>query len=353
MSVAYLGLACTRVRAILRRPVVSAYAFRVATRQKAWWRRWILGFLVGVPVVLIGIGVVYQLTIFSDGRIAIVGGVEAILFFCWLLVRGQTASPSSAATDGTATGPGNVRAASWPPGKAAPSAMPIARPTIMPTLPAAPPAWGASAAPTASTAAPTSPTVAQNASTVAPSASTVVRMPTLVGSAPAATATREPTFALEGSGATSALAEYLDGRSELTNLIASVEARMPSETPSEAEPDAQPDAAGGTEADRSEIAVAESTRTLAQAVEQVTRACELIAHACELFAERIESDRQERRALADAMMLLAQQAMPPASTPRIVDARAARRNVVVENGSPPADLQPTSGDLGVITRTPS
>jgi len=391
MSVACLGLACTRVRAILQRPVVIAYALRVATRQRAPWLRRILWSLVYIPVAAVGVVVVYLLASFADGslanlsgpvEVAIVGGVLVVLLFCrWLLVRGESASPSSAATDGTATGPGSVRAASWPPGKAAPSAMPIARPTIMPTLPAAPPAWGASAAPTASTAAPSAPTLSTSASTMAPSASTVVRIPTVVGSAPAATAvdreptrapragetrstgdtTREAAYAFEGSGATSALAECLDGRSELTNLIASVEARMPSEMPSEmasepepdAQPDAQNDAVGGTEADRAEIAVAESTKTLAQAVEQVTRACELIAHACELFAERIESDRQERRTLADAMMLLAQQAMPPAATPRIVDARAARPSLVVENGSPSADRQPTSDELGVTTRTPS
>ena len=349
----------------MQRAVVIAYAPLVATQQRAAWRRRILGFLVAVPVAIVGIVVVYALASFADGslahvsgpvEVAILAGVIAVLLFSrWLLTRAGSASPNVVVAQGTGSGPGNARAASWPPGKTAPSTTPIAMPTIMPTLPAVPSAWGASAAPTASTAAPTSPTVAPNASTVAPSASTVVRMPTVVGSAPAATATREPTFALEGSGATSALAEYLDGRTELTNLIASVEARIPSEMPSEPEPDAQPDttAVAPVEADRSEVAVAESTKTLAQAVEQVTHACELIARACELFAERIESDRLERRALADAMMLLAQQAMPAASPPRLVKARASGPNLVVENGSLPTDGQTTSGDLGVAARSPS
>ncbi len=123
--------------------------------------------------------------------------------------------------------------------------------------------------------------------------------------------------ALHSPGAPSALAEYLDGRAELANLIAIVEARMPPEI----EPDAQLDeldeaAEAGQEP--SKLSLAQNTKILTRAVEQVGRACEMVAHACELLAERVESDRLERRALADAVSTLAQQHSPSASTPRLL-----------------------------------
>jgi hypothetical protein len=66
------------------------------------------------------------------------------------------------------------------------------------------------------------------------------------------------------------------------------------------------------------LLLAQNTLVLNQAIEQVARASDLIAHACELFTERIESDRAERRALADAVLTLAQQLAPAPSTPRLV-----------------------------------
>jgi hypothetical protein len=87
---------------------------------------------------------------------------------------------------------------------------------------------------------------------------------------------------------------------------------------------------------------------LTQAVEHVARACELIAHAFELFAERVESDRLERRTLADAVMVLAQQAAP---TPRPVSAGPARERVLLEDDIALTDPPSTAGDLGVATRS--
>jgi hypothetical protein len=116
----------------------------------------------------------------------------------------------------------------------------------------------------------------------------------------------------------SALAEYLDGRNELANLIASVEARMPPEI----EPDVQPDeldeaAEPGLEQSKL-LLLAQNQKVLTRAVEQVGRACEMIAHACEVLAEHVESDRLDRRAFADALSTLAQQHSPSVSTPRLL-----------------------------------
>jgi hypothetical protein len=333
-----------------------------------------------VPVAILGIVVVYAIASFADGSLAnrsgpvefaILTSVVVVLLFCrWLLARGS-ASPSIGVTEGTRPGEGEVRAAAWPPGKFAPTTVPT-MPTV-PTLPTVPRAWGASASPattpTRGSTGSTGSTGARRwgASTVEPSAPIAVpSAPAAVPTAPAAATvdhrptperareTREPRSvrdtpsAFEGAGATSALADYLDGRTELTNLIASVEARMPTEP----EPGAQPDAAAEPEAEHSELPVVPSTKVLAQAAEQVARACELIAHACELLAERVESDRLERRTLADAVLMLAQQATPAASTPRLVNARPTRQRAIVENDGTSVDLQAAAGDLGVATRLP-
>jgi len=119
------------------------------------------------------------------------------------------------------------------------------------------------------------------------------------------------------SGSTSALAEYLEGRAELANLIATVEARMPPEI----EPDAPLDELDETAEpglEQSRLSLAQNTKILTRAVEQVGRACEMIAQACELLAERVESDRVERHALTEAVSTLAQQHSPPASTPKLL-----------------------------------
>jgi hypothetical protein len=366
-------------RVLLQRPVVRDYAPPVARRQERPWRRRLLGLVRFVGLAILGIIVAYVTASIADRSLAdvsgpveaaILAGVVAVLLFSrWLLTRDASAARSVGVTEGTLSGQDEVRAASWPPGKSAPTTTPTTMPTLS-ALPAVPSAWGAPAAPTALPTAPTPSTVpsARGASD-APEAPTVVPIAsTVVPSAPPATAAdkdptpgprargtrehrsmRETTSALQGSGATSALAEYLDGRTELTNLIASVEARMPNDP----EPSAQLDSVTDSESEHSQLSVAQSTKMLAQAVEQVARACELIAHACELFAERVESDRMERRTLADAVMMLAQQAMQPTSTPRLVNARPTRQRPILENDSTSVDLQAAAGDLGgVATRSP-
>jgi hypothetical protein len=119
------------------------------------------------------------------------------------------------------------------------------------------------------------------------------------------------------SGSTSALAEYLDGRAELANLIATVEARMPPEIELDAPLD-ELDEAAEPGLEQSRLSLAQNTRILTRAVEQVGRACEMIAQACELLAERVESDRLERHALTEAVSTLAQQRSPSASTPKLL-----------------------------------
>ena len=131
------------------------------------------------------------------------------------------------------------------------------------------------------------------------------------------------------------------------DLIARSEARLPADP----EPSAQPGATAEPVA-ADAYSLAQSTKMLTQAVEHVARACELIAHAFELFAERVESDRLERRTLADAVMMLAQQAAPAASTPRPVSAGPARERVLHEDEIALTDPQSTAGDLGVASRSP-
>jgi hypothetical protein len=183
---------------------------------------------------------------------------------------------------------------------------------------------------------------------------------------------KDAVIAVRSPGESTALSEYLNGRAELANLIADVEARMPSVVEpapaGEAEPQSAPapvapvepvlhveletqppvapqpepqvaavsegelsvvsepeprrvpalEAALAAGAELSEFAVAQNTKLIADAVEQVTRASELIARACELFTERVESDRQERRALLEVVTALAQQLAPAPATPRLV-----------------------------------
>jgi hypothetical protein len=88
------------------------------------------------------------------------------------------------------------------------------------------------------------------------------------------------------------------------------------------EPEPEPgDAASPAAVGDPSVLLAQNTLVLTQAVEEVSRASELIVRACELFTERMESDRLERRTLADAIMTLAQQqsASPStSSTPRLL-----------------------------------
>ncbi len=317
-----------------------------------------------MPFAILGIVVVYAIASFADGSLAdvsgpveaaIVAGVAAVLLLChWLLSREGSASPG-AVTEGTLSG--EARAAEWPPGKFAPTTTP----TGASTMPTVARAWGAPASPTTTpTGASALPTPARawGASTAVPSA------PTATAPAPAAAAvgrhpppdarargtrelrTRDTTFAFQGHGEPSALAEYLDGRTELVNLIARSEARLPADPEPSTRRDATP--APGADDDQS---LAQSNKMLTQAVEHVARACELIAHAFELFADRVESDRLERRTLADAVMMLAQQAAPAASTPRLVHTGPTRARVLGEADIALTDPQPGAGDLGVTTRS--
>jgi hypothetical protein len=316
----------------------------------------------------LGIVVVYAIASFADGSLAdvsgpveaaIVAGVAVVLLLChWLLSREGSASPSGV-TERTISAGGDARAAAWPPGKFAPTTTP----TGASTLPTVARAWGASASPTTTpTGGAAMPTVARAwgastaepgapaAGTRAPTAAAVDRNPP-PGARDRGTreirSTRDTTFAFHGQGGTSALDEYLDGRTELVDLIARSEARLPADP----EPSAHPDATAQPGADDA-YSLAQNTKMLTQAVEHVARACELIAHAFELFAERVESDRLERRTLADAVMVLAQQAAPAASTPRPVSAGPARERVLLEDDIALTDPQSIAGDLGVATRSP-
>jgi hypothetical protein len=316
----------------------------------------------------LGTVVVYAIASFADGSLAdvsgpveaaIVAGVAVVLLVChWLLSREGSASPSGV-TERTISAGGDARAAAWPPGKFAPTTTP----TGASTLPTVARAWGASASPTTTpTGGAAMPTVARawGASTAEPGAPAAgTRAPTAAAvdrNAPPGArdrgtreirSTRDTTFAFHGQGGTSALDEYLDGRTELVDLIARSEARLPADP----EPSAHPDATAQPGADDA-YSLAQNTKMLTQAVEHVARACELIAHAFELFAERVESDRLERRTLADAVMVLAQQAAPAASTPRPVSAGPARERVLLEDDIALTDPQSIAGDLGVATRSP-
>jgi hypothetical protein len=65
-----------------------------------------------------------------------------------------------------------------------------------------------------------------------------------------------------------------------------------------------------------EVAVEHLWRKVLDREQELARAVEQVAQVCELLAERIESEQLERRALADAMTLLARQTLPVVSTPR-------------------------------------
>src|SRR4029079_8157970 len=117
-----------------------------------------------------------------------------------------------------------------------------------------------------------------------------------------------------------------------------------------------------------ESLLAQNTRVLAHAIEEVTRASEQIARACDLFAEQSEADRAELRALAEAVMTLAQTFVPSQSTPRLVGgsvfatpARARENEIVIDDersdASAPASAssspdQARSGSSRPVAATP-
>ena len=251
----------------------------MARQQGEPLRRRLPRFVVAAPRAILEIVALYAIASLVDGSLAdvsrpvgsaIVAGVVAVLLLGrWLLTR-----------DGSPSRGGEVRAAARPPGKFAPTATLVDRHTTP-----GPGARGTRGHQSTSDARP----------------------------------------ALQRSGETSELAEYLDGRTELANLIARVEARLPTGP----EPSVRLDAVSHRELEDTQRSLAQSAKMLTQAVEQVARACELIAHVCELVAERVESERLERRTLADALMMLAQQPSPPASTPRFVNARPIPQRVIV------------------------
>src|SRR5205823_3671110 len=213
----------------------------------ASWGRRLVGFVLAVPLAILGIVVVYAIASFADGSLAdvsgpveaaIVAGVTVVLLVCHrLLSRDESASPSGVTK--RTIGGGDARAAAWPPGKFAPTTTP----TGASTVPTVARAWGAPASPTTTpTGGAALPTVprAWGASTAEPGA------PAAGTRAPAAAAfdryprpdararptdeirrTRDTTFAFQGPAGTSALDEYLDGRTELVDLIAGSEARLP------------------------------------------------------------------------------------------------------------------------------
>ena len=142
------------------------------------------------------------------------------------------------------------------------------------------------------------------------------------------------TPAFQRSGETSGFAEYVDARTELVNLIASVEARL-STAP---EPSARLDVVSDSAWHDWQLSAAQNTKLLTQAAEQVAHACDLIAQACELVAERVESDRRERQTLAGEMMMAAQPAARPTSTPRLKNTRPIRPPAEMIASSPGAPV---------------
>jgi hypothetical protein len=119
---------------------------------------------------------------------------------------------------------------------------------------------------------------------------------------------RDRRTARRSPGETTALAAYVEARAAFADVIASIETQVATDL----EPNTQRFVATDIEVKHSQFSLTESMDGLSQAVRHVTQMCEVLA-------ERIESDRLERRALADAVMALTQRALPSASTgPRLL-----------------------------------
>jgi len=135
---------------------------------------------------------------------------------------------------------------------------------------------------------------------------------------PATAATAAP---LQGPEDTTAFATYLTARNALEDVIASTD--TPVMTSLEPNPRHVP--AVNTGMTHSESSLAASTADLREAARE-------IADVCALVAERVEVDRLDRRAFADALMALAQRAWPSVSPRPPLRARSTPATPAPSNG---------------------